>query len=97
MNPSAHSNWNYPTAVRFGPGRIGELADVCKSLGMKRPLLVTDPGIAQLPILTTALEAAQLGGLSCGVFSEIQANPVGANVDAGVRAAVGAAGMEHAS
>jgi alcohol dehydrogenase class IV len=86
MNPSAQSNWNYPTSVRFGPGRIQELAEVCKSLGMTRPLLVTDPGIAQLPILTTALEAARLGGLSCGVYSGIQGNPVGANVEGGVAA-----------
>ena len=86
MNPSAQSNWNYPTSVRFGPGRIQELAEVCKSLGMTRPLLVTDPGIAQLPILTTALEAARLGGLSCGVYSDVQGNPVGANVEGGVTA-----------
>lgn len=38
-------NWNYPTAVRTGPGRISELADACKELGMRNPLLVTDPGL----------------------------------------------------
>ncbi|MGH1484559.1 MAG: iron-containing alcohol dehydrogenase, partial [Geminicoccales bacterium] len=44
------ANWSYPTEVRFGAGRIAELADVCKAAGMSRPLLVTDPGIASLPI-----------------------------------------------
>ena len=39
-------NWNYPTAMRFGPGHISELAEACKSLGMTKPLLVTDPGLA---------------------------------------------------
>ena len=45
------TNWNYPTNVKVGAGRINELADLCKALGMKRPLLITDPGIAALPML----------------------------------------------
>ena len=48
-------NWNYPTSVRFGPGRIAELPAVCKELGMKRPLLVTDPGLRKLPMIESAL------------------------------------------
>ena len=43
-------NWNYPTSVKFGCGRIKELADHCKALGMKRPLLIPDPGLANLPM-----------------------------------------------
>lgn len=78
------SNWNYPTSVRFGPGRIAELPDACKELGMQKPLLVTDPGIAELPILTAALEANQLQGVETKVFSEVRANPVGQNVAMGV-------------
>ena len=52
-------NWTYPTAVRFGVGRIAELPDACKSLGMKRPLLVTDPGLAKLPMVSEALSASK--------------------------------------
>ena len=48
-------NWNYPTSVRFGVGRIGELPAVCKELGMQRPLLVTDPGLRGLPMIAEAL------------------------------------------
>ena len=66
MSVSAPKNWNYPTAVRFGPGRIQELPDVCADLGMSKPLLVTDPGIAALPIHETALEANRLSGLQTG-------------------------------
>ena len=40
------ANWSYPTAIKMGRGRIKELADACKSLGMKKPLLVTDRGLA---------------------------------------------------
>ena len=77
--PSA--NWNYPTAIRFGAGRIGELADACRSLGLARPLLVTDPGLAQMPMVQEAAAAVQTD-----VFSAIQPNPVGVDVEAGIAA-----------
>jgi len=86
MTVSAPRNWNYPTAIRFGPGRIKELPQACAELGITRPLLVTDPGIAALPILEAALEANRLSGVDTGVFSGVDSNPVGANVDAGVSA-----------
>ena len=44
------ANWNYPTAVRFGAGRIAELPDALKAAGIKKPLLVTDAGLASLPV-----------------------------------------------
>jgi alcohol dehydrogenase class IV len=77
-------NWNYPTAVRFGAGRIADLAGACKSLGIKRPLLVTDPGIAALPMIGAAMSALEEAGLSAGLFSDVKPNPVEANVTAGV-------------
>jgi alcohol dehydrogenase class IV len=77
-------NWNYPTAVRFGAGRIADLASACKSLGIARPLLVTDPGIAALPMISAAMSALKEGGLSAGLFSDVKPNPVEANVTAGV-------------
>ena len=77
-------NWNYPTLIRFGAGRIAELPDACKTLGIARPLLVTDPGLAKLPMIDAALSACRTAGLSCGLFADVQANPVEANVTAGV-------------
>ena len=44
------ANWSYPTAIRFGAGRISELAEACKIAGMVQPLLVTDAGLAKLDI-----------------------------------------------
>ncbi|MFQ5785374.1 MAG: iron-containing alcohol dehydrogenase [Alphaproteobacteria bacterium] len=79
-------NWNYPTAVRFGPGRIAELADACRALGMKRPLLVTDPGLKDLPMVREAAAANAEAGLPTEIFSDIKSNPVGRNVDDGVAA-----------
>ncbi len=79
-------NWNFPTAIRFGAGRISELADACKSLGMNAPLLVTDPGLKGLPMIANALEICRQGGLDCAVFADIQPNPVEKNVSDGVTA-----------
>jgi len=79
-------NWNYPTAMRFGPGRVAELPEACRALGMKRPLLVTDPGLAKLPMIGDAVAANEAAGLPTGVFSDVRPNPVGKNIDDGVRA-----------
>ena len=84
---SVKANWNYPTSIRFGAGRIAELPDALKAAGIARPLLVTDPGIRNLPML-----AARAGRIwqapvePAAVFSEVQANPVDHNVEAGVAA-----------
>lgn len=79
-------NWNYPTAVRFGIGRICELPDACQVLGIKRPLLVTDPALVKLPMVIDAVVACRAAGLACETFSELQANPVESNVTNGVAA-----------
>jgi alcohol dehydrogenase class IV len=83
---SLRGNWNYPTSIRFGAGRIAELPDACKSLNLSRPLLVTDPALAALPMIRTAVEQCRSSGLHCEVFCELQANPVEANVTTGVTA-----------
>ena len=84
--PRLSSDWNYPTTVRFGIGRIGELPKCCKSLGMTRPMLVTDPGLATLPIVPQAQAFNNDAGLKTGLFSDIKPNPVGQNISDGLRA-----------
>ena len=79
-------NWNYPTAIRFGAGRIAELPQACREMGMKRPLLVTDPGLAALPMIADALDHCRAEGLGSELFADVQGNPVEANVVAGVAA-----------
>ncbi len=79
-------NWNYPTRIWFGPGRIAELPQGCASLGIKRPLIVTDPGLAKLPMIAEAVANAKTTGLGVGVFSDLRPNPVGKNVTDGVAA-----------
>ena len=77
-------NWNYPTTVRFGAGRISELADACKAVGITKPLLVTDPGISGSPMVASALAACRAAGLGIALFDKVQANPVAANVSDGL-------------
>ena len=77
-------NWNYPTSIRFGNGRIGELADACTSLGMRRPLLVTDRGLESLDIVAVARGHLAAGGLGDALFAGVDPNPTGANLEAGL-------------
>ena len=78
-------NWNYPTPIRFGPGRIRELAQTCREFGIERPLLVTDPGLATMAMVTDAAQSCRDDGLGCTIFSDVRGNPVESNVVEGVR------------
>ncbi len=80
------TNWNFPTAIKAGAGRIDELPSICKKLGMRAPLLVTDPGLKNLPIVKNTLLKCQEADLDCLLFANIKANPTGANVEDGVAA-----------
>lgn len=77
-------NWNYPTSIKFGAGRIAELAEAVRSAGITRPLLVTDPVLAKLPMVAAAKAQLDAAGLPCTVFSDVKPNPVAANVEAGI-------------
>lgn len=79
-------NWNYPTNIRFGAGRIVELAATCRELGMENPLLVTDEGLAKHEMIADAQSGCKSDGLSCGLYSRVNGNPTGANVEGGVAA-----------
>ena len=83
---SLSANWNYPTSIRAGAGRIAELPELCRSMGMQTPLLITDPGLAALPMVEQTLDRLDEAGLGRSLFSDIKANPTGENVDAGVAA-----------
>jgi alcohol dehydrogenase class IV len=69
-------NWNYPTTVWSGPGRIAELPAACARLGLRRPLLVTDEGLRDAPMIRQARELVP----DCGLFADVRGNPVAANI-----------------
>ena len=80
------ANWSYPTAIHFGAGRIAELPGACRAAGMTRPLLVTDRGLAALPVTARALDSLRRAGLAAGLFAEVDPNPTEINLAAGVAA-----------
>ncbi len=80
------ANWSYPTAIRFGAGRIAELPEACAQAGVTRPLLVTDRGLAALPITAQALDVLEAAGLDGARFAEVDPNPNDQNLAAGIAA-----------
>ncbi len=86
MTAVLKANWNYPTKVWHGPGRIAEIVEACKQAGITRPLLVTDAGLREAAIIARARDLLQAGGLQVPLFSDVKGNPTGANVEAGLLA-----------
>ncbi len=84
MPPSA--DWNYPTQIRFGAGRIAELADACFTIGITRPLLITDQKLAELSMVRECITANEATSLPTGLFSDVKSNPTGKTVEKGVTA-----------
>ena len=83
---SIAANWSYPTAVRFGAGRIAEIADACAAAGITRPLLVTDRGLATIEITARTLDHLDAAGLGRGLFADVDPNPTDTNAAAGIEA-----------
>jgi alcohol dehydrogenase class IV len=81
-----NANWNYPTAIRVGAGRVRELADACRVAGITRPLLITDQFLGSTTMIRSAVAdcADALG--SCGLFDQVKGNPTGYNVAQGLLA-----------
>ncbi|MFZ9037476.1 MAG: iron-containing alcohol dehydrogenase [Gammaproteobacteria bacterium] len=80
------ANWSYPTSIRFGAGRIDEIADACNTADMRNPLLVTDRGLADLPITSNTLALLEQAGLGNALFADVDPNPNEKNLEAGIAA-----------
>ena len=75
-------NWNYPTNVWFGVDRSKEIQKACNTLGIKNPLIVTDPGLLQTSIID---EINSSLSSNTQIYSDVQGNPTGSNVTNGVK------------
>ena len=72
---SMNANWSYPTAIRFGAGRIVEIADACAAAGIQNPLLITDRGLADMAITNKTLDLLDAAGLGRALFADVDPNP----------------------
>ena len=80
------ANWSYPTAIRFGAGRISEIGEACRAAGITSPLLVTDRGLRDLEITTCVLDLMEEAGLGRKMFADVDPNPSELNAEAGIAA-----------
>jgi len=78
-------NWSYPTNIRFGAGRISEIADACASAGIAKPLLVTDRGLAEMDMTLRLLKLTDQAGLGSSLFADVDSNPTDKNAEEGLR------------
>ena len=77
-------NWNYPTTMWVGENRIREISLACKKLNIKKPLLVTDSGLANSQIVKKTLEKLNIENINTEIYSNVTGNPTGTNVNEGV-------------
>ncbi|TBX25962.1 iron-containing alcohol dehydrogenase [Nioella sediminis] len=68
-------DWSFPVPIAYGPGRLKEIAGMCRDAGMSRPLVVTDRGSAGLPFLSDLMRYLSEGGLHAALYAEISPNP----------------------
>ena len=84
MPATLTANWSFPTRILVGPGRLAELGAACKSSEIARPLIVTDKGLADGPVIKKAAALLKEAGLPATVFSDVRGNPTETNVKAGL-------------
>ena len=85
MSKLQSTNWNYPTNIWFGHERVSDITKACEQLGMKNPLIVTDEALVKLGIMNDLLNPLKKSDISYIVYSEVQPNPTGQNVQNGVK------------
>lgn len=78
-------NWNYPTSITVGEGCLAQVGQACQQAGITKALLVTDPGLADLPMVAATLDYCRQAGIECDIFSRIQGNPTGESVEDGLQ------------
>ena len=86
IKPELFSTWFYPTEVRFGVGRISEICEACSVLNIDRPLIVTDVGLARSEMVKEIIDLIKASIPEVGLFSKVQGNPVGVNIEEGTAA-----------
>ena len=77
-------NWSYPTDITLGQGSLKQLPEACHSIGIRKPLVVTDKGLEDHQIIHRCLGILRDAGFSAKLFSKVDPNPNQENLDAGI-------------
>ncbi len=80
------ASWGFPTRMRLAPGAIAEAGAMCRDAGMRRVLIVTDPGVRAAGLVAGLEASLEAAGLASAVFDAVSPNPTGEDVEAGVEA-----------
>lgn len=83
---SLSQHWNYPTTIWFGANKINTIHLACAQLHLKKPLVVTDPGLSKMTCFTTLIDQLNHHHIDHSVFCDLKPNPTASNVRAGVNA-----------
>ena len=75
MDFLSNQNWTFPTSIRYGPGRIKEISEICHKKGIKNPMVVTDIGSKNLRFINEILDNLNNSNLNPKIFSDISPNP----------------------
>ena len=78
-----NQDWTFPIPIAYGPGRLREIATMCRAAGTRKPLIVTDRGSAGLPFIADLQHYLTIGGLSYAVYSDLSPNPRDDEIAAG--------------
>ena len=80
------SVWNFPTKIHYGAGVVASISELCVKKNIKKPLIVTDSGLASAPFVEALMQHCQRHGKPAELFSDVKGNPDGTHVAQGVRA-----------
>lgn len=86
MSNFLSATWSYPNRIVTGAGAIRQLPTLTHETGMKNPLVVTDRGLAGLPMIANVMTLLAGAGMEAALFSDVQGNPTEENLAAGVTA-----------
>ena len=78
------STWSFPNRIIFGCGAIEQLSSVASGLGVRRPLVVTDPGVERCGLLARITNLLGKGSVGFAVFDRVEGNPTEASVYPGL-------------
>ena len=81
---SFNTTWNFPTSIKFGPGKIREIGQACQLINSNNPLIVTDKNLRNLSITNNLMILLKELKIKHAIFSEVEPNPNESSLNQGI-------------